>query len=49
MKRTTGQIILAAFLERDMAIHHIDDIDAGQELIDKILRNHLGISGREPP
>ncbi|MOA40979.1 hypothetical protein D3C78_1629010 [compost metagenome] len=45
VERAAGRVVLACLFQRDVTIHHVDDVDAGQQLVYEILRDHpAGIS-----
>jgi hypothetical protein len=41
MERAAGLVVLPGFFERYAAVDDIDDVNAGEQSIDKIARDHL--------
>ena len=39
--RAAGEIVRPAFLERQVALDEIDDIDPGEQVLDEGLRDHV--------
>jgi len=42
VERTAGLVVLSGFFQRHTAIDDVDDVDAGEQGIDEIARNHGG-------
>ena len=40
MERAAGRVVGAGLLQRDIALHHVDDVDAGQQFLDEGLGDH---------
>src|SRR3989338_10296820 len=40
VERAAGDVVGASLLERHMALDHVHDIDAVQQVLDKTFRNH---------
>jgi hypothetical protein len=45
MERAQAHVIDAAFFQLDVAAHHVDDVDAVEQVLDEGLRNHGGLQG----
>jgi len=48
MERTAGAVVGACLLQRDVAFHYVDDIDAGKQFLDEAFRDHGAIDVRKP-
>ena len=48
VKRAEPQEISARALELHVTPHHVDDVDAGEQLLDEVLRNHPASLARQP-
>jgi hypothetical protein len=46
MERAAGAVVGPRLLQRDVALHHIDDVDAAQQFLDEALGDHAGIMPR---
>jgi hypothetical protein len=42
MEGTAGKVVRAALLQRNVALDHIDDIDAMEQFLLEGIRNHVG-------
>ena len=42
MKRTAGGVVTATFFERYATVNDLDNIDAIEHIVDKLLRNKSG-------